>query len=103
MDSTGYISDQWADYRRRVRWFFCVLGAIPPVVGLFLVAPDAPLARAAIFLLAAVWVVAFFVVSLRLQFFPCPACGKPFAYRYVNNLPLFTGECIHCGLPKWQH
>lgn len=99
----GYLSDQWVDYRRRVRWNAGLIFAGVLLVPLCAFALEYRASPMAIGVLAAAWLPAFIVSTLRLQFFPCPNCGKPFAFRVVNNLPYFVKACVHCGLPKWEH
>lgn len=99
----GYLSDQWADYRRRVRWHVGVLILGVLLLPLCAVALEYGASPVAIGVPAAAWLAAFIVSTLRLQFFPCPNCGEPFAFRIVNNLPYFVKACVHCGLPKWEH
>jgi fatty acid desaturase len=102
MTSDEYISDQWADYKRRAKWFAAVFIAMVPMALLLIFCLQYDwLVPAA--MIAIVWLVALCVVVVRLQFFPCPNCGKPFGFRYVNNLPLSVSACVHCGLPKWEH
>lgn len=100
-----YISNQWADYQRRVRWFVRAITAFVSSFLLFVYALrlDYKTGLAGAAALAAVSFLCLVAAMLRLQFFPCPNCGKPFAYRYVNDLPVFVSACKHCGLPKWEH
>lgn len=102
MPSGEYISDQWADYKRRTKWFSAVFIAILPMALslAFFLRCDWPVPAA---MIAIAWLVSFCVAVVRLQFFPCPNCGKPFGFRHVNRLPLSVNACVHCGLPKWEH
>lgn len=52
---------------------------------------------------ALLWLVGLIVAAVRLQFFPCPNCGRPFAFKYLNDIPTLVKACRHCGLEKWQH
>ena len=103
MTRSTELTAQWTDYRNRARMVLWLLAGVP-LVGLLLaftyVGSTAPLATVVVALL---WVIALGVAALRLQFFPCPNCDKPFAFKYINNLPFFVGKCVHCGLPKWEH
>jgi hypothetical protein len=104
MDKSRYLSDAWRDYRRRVRWFFGAL-TLAPLAGVLLVwaAKHQPSGVAiAAYVAVVAWLAALTVVTARLQFFPCPNCGKPFAFRHLNNLPLLVSACVHCGSPKWE-
>jgi hypothetical protein len=97
------LTDPWRDYVRRTRHFGLALAAMPECIGFafwWLDARKAPVLAAAVF---ALWLVPFVIATWRLQFFPCPDCGKPFGYKYLNNLPIFEAKCMHCGLPKWEH
>ena len=92
--------DPWADRRRRELLVWASL------VGSILVA--APLAYLTASLTSREWpylVITFGWASLvavalfRLGTFPCPGCGKAFAWTwYWQNV--FTSRCLHCGLRK---
>ena len=53
----------------------------------------------------------FLTAYFRLARFPCPRCSKPFMKPFVtrrrrlhlwrrpSRLHLWTGKCLHCGLP----
>ena len=99
----GYLSDQWADYRRRVRRHAGVLIVGVPLVLLCAVALQYGASLVAVSVPAAAWLAAFIISTLHPQFFPCPNCGEPFAFKVFNNLPYFVKACVHCGLPKWEH
>lgn len=101
----SYLSDQWRDYRSRTRLFLAtlvstlLLGAlVAHYAGKIQSWPESGLA-----IVGFSWLGVFLVAALRLQFFPCPNCGRPFAFRHVNNLPFLVDACVHCGLPKWEH
>ena len=99
----SYISDQWADYQRRVRWFMAATVAFIPSFALLILALQYEYGLMGALTLFAVSLLCVVVATLRLQFFPCPNCGKPSAFKYVNHLPIFVSACKHCGLPKWEH
>jgi hypothetical protein len=98
-----YISDQWQDYRRRARLFFWLLAGFIPIVGLVVVSLNRHATEAIAVIIATVWLFALCVAILRLQFFPCPNCNKPFAFKHLNRLPFSVDACVHCGLAKWEH
>jgi hypothetical protein len=44
----------------------------------------------------------FWLVSaIRLEFFRCPRCGRPFSLTWWINLSFLARHCIHCGLKKF--
>jgi hypothetical protein len=49
---------------------------------------------------AFLWILGTFYVSLRLSFFRCPRCGKPFFSTWIYHNSL-SRKCLHCGLPKY--
>lgn len=90
-------------YLQTGEWVFWLLfvGFIPGVFVLVSLL-DLFLDSDALFAVVAVpWMVAFFVVGMRLARFRCPRCGKPFmrTWWYHNG---FTRHCVHCGLPRWE-
>lgn len=103
MTDDRYLSDQWLDYRCRARIFLWLLAGFFPVGVLILVALNAHSGEAIVATIAIAWVLGLCIAALRLQFFPCPNCEKPFAFKHLNNLPFFVDACVHCGLPKWEH
>ncbi|TAA25512.1 MULTISPECIES: hypothetical protein [Pseudoxanthomonas] len=97
------LTDQWRDYRSRARWFVAMLLAGIPVVAIVITVSHAPSPSIGVWLLIAAWAIFLGVSALRLQFFPCPNCGKPFAHAWISRWPLSVKACVHCGLPKWEH
>lgn len=98
------LTDQWRNYRRRGRQFLWLLGFGFPLMCSVLAATDGGTTASIVaYGLLILWVLCIAIVNIRLQFFPCPNCGKPFAYRTINNLPFFVNKCVHCGLAKWEH
>jgi hypothetical protein len=99
----------WVEYRKRRRhyWqsffsFFLLAVPIGLVAVIFQVARlDPHSAAAAVFSIfslccAAAWLVTCWAMLYRLLTWPCPRCGKPFAYSWLNSWP--TNKCKHCGL-----
>ncbi len=41
------------------------------------------------------------VIAFIIGLAPCPACGKPFHVRGMGG-SIFTGTCMHCGIPLKQ-
>jgi hypothetical protein len=62
----------------------------------FLQLPSWLVMGAAIFLICLGIVIAF-IIGLA----PCPACGKPYHVRGMGG-SIFTGICMHCGIPLKQ-
>ena len=62
----------------------------------FLQLPGWLVMGAAIFLIC-VGIVIAFIIGLA----PCPACGKQFHVRGMGG-SIFTGTCMHCGIPLKQ-
>lgn len=103
MKDIHYVSDQWADYKRRKRMFLWLFAACLPVGILAVYCLNTGTARVITAILTLLWVTLFSIATIRLQLFPCPNCGKPFSFKYINNLPLFVKSCVHCGVRKWEH
>jgi hypothetical protein len=105
MPKSRKLSNQWQDYRRRVRWQLVALVAGVVVGATFIVlGRDTAGWRAVGTIAASIWVPCIFITTMRLQFFPCPACGKSF---FVSRLGIHspTGlvrQCKHCGMAKWE-
>lgn len=68
----GYISDQWADYQRRVRWFTAATAAFIPSLALLILALQYEYGLVGASTLLAVSLLCFVVATLRLQFFRAP-------------------------------
>lgn len=98
----------WADYRRRLRWFwilflswFVMLGAVQIVGGLL--HKDLWKGIAAPITMGGWWLLCIAAFS-RVQYFRCPRCHR---YFYLNfhlqmwNRGRFFNRCNHCLLPKW--
>src|SRR5689334_22346725 len=49
----------------------------------------------------ALWSVAFIVLGIYKESFPCPRCHRAFFRKWFYHNPL-AGYCVHCGLPKWR-
>ena len=62
----------------------------------FLQLPSWLVMGAAVFLICLGIVIAF-IIGLA----PCPACGQLFHVRGVGG-SIFTGTCMHCGIPLKQ-
>ena len=49
-----------------------------------------------------VWFVAADITGRRANCFPCPRCGKYFAFKWwYSKSILLARRCVHCGLPKY--
>ncbi|MGD0625569.1 MAG: hypothetical protein ABSB32_12705 [Thermodesulfobacteriota bacterium] len=92
----------WKDYKRRRRWFFGAwLGGFVVVASLAALLNRMSLGDLAFWVLGPLWLVAFVIAGLRLEFFRCPRCHRHFfCARWYYNL--FARRCVHCGLPKWS-
>ena len=90
----------WRSYRRwRALLWGGFLGLVPAVV-LVGVPASAALGTSVPFsVTAAIFMGCFAVAGLRLSFWRCPRCGKPFHRRdlYGNA---FARKCLNCGLPR---
>jgi len=62
----------------------------------FMQLPNWLVMGAAIFLICLGIVIAF-IIGLA----PCPACGKPYHVRGMGG-SIFSGTCMHCGIPLKQ-
>lgn len=103
MNNQADLSDQWRDYRSRVRWFTWLLASGFPVAALVALSLTRPTLKLIVLGAALLWLIGLVVAVARLQFFPCPNCGRPFAFKYLNDIPALVKACKHCGLEKWQH
>jgi Zn ribbon nucleic-acid-binding protein len=93
--------DPWREYRRRRNLLlFAFLGGVP-LVSITAVAGEKFFHSAAPASVVAVgWMVLFAVAGIRMNFFSCPRCHKPFFLKWWYH-DLFAGRCVHCGLPKY--
>jgi hypothetical protein len=98
----GPYSTRWSDYKRRRNLFWLVfLTYIPGVVILGIPLSKLLHADSIVFVIVALWMLAFVVVGNYWGFWKCPRCGKPFFRKwwYHNS---FARKCVHCKLPKWS-
>jgi hypothetical protein len=108
MDAHPDYTAAWRDFRKRrlIFWITCLGG----VLGVFVLFIGIGLPIAALiginaedyffFPLAAAWMLASVITSLRVSWFGCPRCGQWFFSTWWYHNPL-ARKCAHCGLPKW--
>ncbi|APW62847.1 hypothetical protein [Paludisphaera borealis] len=101
----GVVDPAWDEYKRRRHVFWLALLLIPlwlsgAIVLEFLTGREFP-PTGWVTLLTVLLppMLCLMVARLRLIFWPCPCCGRPFFLRLGNYW--FTRRCLHCGLPKW--
>lgn len=100
MSGAPDLTPAWRDYRRRLRIFvFTALMGVPVATALWFAVDRGRLLQIALVALV-VWLVAFCLATLWLQFFPCPRCSRPFFLKWFNAWPLAGRQCVHCGLRK---
>jgi len=94
---TPPLHPRWLEYKhQRNRCLLICLGGIPAAAAIGLVLPSiAPLAITA-------WFVASIWFSMKLSYFKCPRCEKPFIISKTRGYNGFTQKCLNCGLPKWS-
>jgi Zn ribbon nucleic-acid-binding protein len=99
------MDSSWDEYRRRRRAFWlafprALLWVVPGTL-IRLVLVRCGLDNNTAFILAVALPMAsiIMVAHVRRMFWACPRCGRPFhvTWWYGN---VFSGECVHCGLPK---
>jgi len=101
MTKSSQIQISWDEYRRRRRWFFIVWLTYLPGAVLVAHLLQALLGSEHVSaVVVGLWMLAFAITGGRLGSFPCPRCHRPFFRRDLISNPL-TGECLHCGFPKW--
>lgn len=90
----------WERYERLRRTTLLAWASLFPLAGLLLVLPRAWVASRlplVVFLIGVPMGVALFALSLRVNFWPCPNCAKPFFLRY-GFWRTAGKQCPHCGL-----
>jgi hypothetical protein len=99
-------AEQWQQYRRlRATVLVLAIGLLPWSFAMGLVAARLrpPMQSAVILVGVGGWLVAVWFTGMRLSFWRCPRCGKPFGRRPFGGTKSnkFLRECVHCGLPKY--
>ena len=102
-------SDPYGEQLKRLsRWrllLFAAWGGMVPAVmiignplGLYLHSPAPSL------IIPALAMALFLYCALRIGYFRCPRCGKPFVAkryrRFIHYQNPFTSTCLHCGLTR---
>ena len=70
---------------------------IPAVCALYFLKLPSWLVMGTAVVLICLGIVIAFIIGLA----PCPACGKPYHVRGMGG-SIFTGTCMHCGIPLKQ-
>jgi hypothetical protein len=90
----------WNEFRRlsRISWILS-LSLLPATFLVAVVSIEVfSTVTPAVYVFAA-WSVTVSVYGLRLLFWRCPRCSKPFMSQLWG---FFTRHCPHCGLRKWE-
>jgi hypothetical protein len=107
-------AEQWQDYRRRRNLLlFAYIGFLPVAIVFILVTlllfGDKPHTDTPGGVFGFCWLAFSFFASLRVSRFRCPRCGNMFFYQVEQRLVfriwrgnVFSGKCLHCGLPKYS-
>ena len=87
---------------KRIRGRHRLLGAIfavyiPAMVLLYLMKLPQSFVLGAAVVLIGLGITLAFAIGLT----PCPSCGKAFHVRGMGG-SIFTGACVHCGIPSKQ-
>jgi hypothetical protein len=96
-------AEQWQRYRRlRTTALVLAIGFLPWSFVVMLTAAKLQPPMQSYLILAGVggWLVGFWFAGMRLSFWRCPRCGKPFGRKLYSG-KTFVRECAHCGLPKY--
>jgi endogenous inhibitor of DNA gyrase (YacG/DUF329 family) len=99
---------QWEDYGKRSRlyWFAVIIFVLALAIGLPLAVTKLPATLFYVYLFAlGAAGFAIQVVGYYRSYWKCPRCQKPFfrssRWRGTLMYPIFTRQCMNCGLPKW--
>ena len=90
----------WTDYRKLQRRALLLAGCGFLVLGVLVLLPREWVPRHAgpLLVVGAGYAIVLAVLSIRLSFWPCPRCGKPFFIRF-GFFPSYSGRCARCRLP----
>jgi hypothetical protein len=94
--------DAWDEYRKRRNVaIFALLGYVPVVFPLAIVAFKLFHTFIPGDVFAGTWMIFFVISGNRVMRFACPRCGKwYFAKWWYHNM--FVRHCVHCGLRKYS-
>lgn len=92
----------WREYRRRRFLAYGFAAAWLPFGIAMMSLQDDPTIRPYVLpIVLAYMFLGFGIAGLRLSFWPCPRCGRPFSLTTFWRYKHFNPSCRHCGLPKW--
>ena len=93
----------WEEYRSLWLKGMCVaIGCFLVVTSVNILAEDQTVRNVVIPVAVILWPLAIVWMSLKLQKFPCPRCGKPFFGTKLTGVSMWQKECLYCRLPKWK-
>jgi amino acid transporter len=93
--------EAWRDYRRRRNLFWAIfLTYVPGVATIAVPLSSAFNTDVPVFVIAALWMMAFGISGVYVQLWRCPRCTRHFFCKWWYRNPL-ASKCVHCGLPKW--
>ena len=96
-------AEEWRRYRRlRVTTLVLAAGLLPWTFAVMMLAARLEPPKQSSLILVGVggWLVGFWLVGMRLSFWRCPRCGKPFGRKMFSG-KIVVRECAHCGLAKY--
>lgn len=98
-------AEQWRDYQARWIWFLGAwAGGFVVFSGVLMISPALP-GDAGVWITVAagaLWMLTFCVTMIRLLWFACPRCRKPFSLLFHLFWWPISGKCLHCGLPRGE-
>jgi hypothetical protein len=98
----GLYADAWERYRKlRNTAVLLWLGILPFIWALQLL-HRMVLSEEIFGALIVLYVLFWLVSAIRLEFFRCPRCGRPFSMTWWINLSFLARRCVHCGLKKFS-
>ncbi|MGO1070303.1 hypothetical protein [Lysobacter sp. CA199] len=98
-------AESWRDYRARWIWFLSVWAGGFALLSMLMMILPSLLGDAGVWitvLIGVAWALAFCVVMVRLLWFACPRCRKPFSLLFYLIWWPLSGKCLHCGLPRGE-
>jgi hypothetical protein len=94
-------TEHWNKYRRiRNQFWLIFLGYLPVGAAAGLLASWLHL-KAIFYVCCSAWMILFLIAINRLDYVPCPRCGKPFARKWWYTNSFLARKCVHCRLPKY--
>lgn len=102
-DETGIYAEQWQYYSELKGWAVIVIAAGFPFVVVVLFIANLLFKDIRILPFWGLIASAFISATIQRKYYnwPCPRCGSAFHRRdHIRNL--WSSECLHCGLPKWE-